>query len=305
MLSADGRTVWLRILVTITADDPHRKRLQGAMLDITQVKEASIAMSIAKQEAEIASRAKSDFLANVSHELRTPLNAVIGFSEMISKETFGPVGDIHYREYAKDIHDSGCHLLSLINDILDVSKIEAGKFELHEEPVALANVVASAMRFVKERAKFGRLTLVDETPEDLPKVRADERSLKQVLLNLLTNAVKFTPPGGTVTVRAGEDSEGNLWFAVVDTGIGIAEADLPRALEPFGQVESHLSRRYEGTGLGLPLSKRLVEMHHGRFEIESEVSVGTTVTVTLPADRRIDGAGTSARHRRTAGAQAV
>ncbi len=288
MLADDGRTVWVRILVTIPPYDEEAQYLHGAMLDITEVKEAALAMTIAKEEAEIASRAKSSFLANVSHELRTPLNAVIGFSEMIRNETFGPTGDSRYREYAKDIHDSGRHLLSLINDILDVSKIEAGKFTLHEEPVALPKVVTSALRFVRERARMGRLTLSADLPYDLPMVLADERSMKQVLLNLLTNAVKFTPEGGTVTVRADCSPDGEVRLAVADTGIGMAKEDLPRAMESFGQIDSDLSRRYEGTGLGLPLAKRLIEMHDGRFEIESEPDKGTVVTVILPADRRID-----------------
>ena len=294
MLSEDGRTVWVRILVTIPPRDDEAQYLHGAMLDITEVKEAALAMTIAKEEAEIASRAKSSFLANVSHELRTPLNAVIGFSEMIRNETFGPTGDSRYREYAKDIHDSGRHLLSLINDILDVSKIEAGKFTLHEEPVSLPKIVTSALRFVRERARIGRLTLSADLPYDLPLILADERSMKQVLLNLLTNAVKFTPEGGTVTVRADCSPEGEVWLAVADTGIGMSKEDLPRAMEAFGQVDSDLSRRYEGTGLGLPLAKRLVEMHDGRFEIESELDHGTVVTVILPAERCIDPASVEA-----------
>ena len=288
MLASDGRTVWTRILVTNPPHSDKGRFLHGAMLDITEVKEATLAMAIAKEEAEIASRAKSSFLANVSHELRTPLNAVIGFSEMIQNETFGPVGDSHYCEYAKDIHDSGCHLLSLINDILDVSKIEAGKFELHEETVALPRIVTSALRFVRERARMGRISLNADLPYDLPLVFADERSMKQVLLNLLTNAVKFTPEGGKVSVRAGCSDAGEVWVQVEDTGIGISEENLPLILEPFSQVESHLSRRYEGTGLGLPLTKRLVELHDGRFDLQSVPDEGTVVTVTLPAGRRID-----------------
>jgi len=207
---------------------------------------------------------------------------------MIRNETFGPAGDSRYREYAKDIHDSGRHLLSLINDILDVSKIEAGKFTLHEEPVSLPKDVTSALRFVRERARMGRLTLNADLPYDLPLVLADERSMKQVLLNLLTNAVKFTPEGGTVTVRADCSADGEVRLSVADTGIGMSKEDLPRAMESFGQVDSDLSRRYEGTGLGLPLAKRLVEMHDGRFEIESEPDRGTVVTVILPASRRIE-----------------
>ena len=296
MLASDGRTVWTRILVTNPPHSDEGRFLHGAMLDITEVKEATLAMAIAKEEAEIANRAKSSFLANVSHELRTPLNAVIGFSEMIQNETFGPVGDSHYREYAKDIHDSGCHLLSLINDILDVSKIEAGtSSRCNEDSVNVASLIddVGSCAGVRERAKLangpGSALKVADLPDDLPSgSRSDERSMKQVLLNLLTNAVKFTPEGGKVTVRAGSNSDGEVWVQVEDTGIGISEENMPLILEPFSQVESHLSRRYEGTGLGLPLTKRLVELHDGRFKIESEPDKGTVVTVTLPASRRIE-----------------
>ena len=238
-----------------------------------------------KRKAEMANEAKSEFLANMSHELRTPLNAIIGFSEIIKTETFGPVGSPKYREYAKDINDSGQHLLAVITDILDLSKIEAGKLDLQEETVDIAKVVDSCVVLVSERALDAGLTLVTEVAEDLPPLRADGRKLKQILINLLSNAIKFTPDGGMVTLKVWQRRDGDYVFQVADTGIGIAPYDMARVLAPFGQVDSTLARKVEGTGLGLPLTKSLVEMHGGSFDLQSELGAGTTVTVRLPAKR--------------------
>ncbi len=253
--------------------------------DVTSSYSAESQLRSAKEEAELANRAKSDFLANVSHELRTPLNAVIGFSEIIKKEFFGPLGNHRYREYATDIHDSGIHLLSLINDILDLSKIEAGKFELQEAPLDLAATVEASFRVMRDRANEAMVRLETEIPESMPRLVADPRSVKQILLNLLSNAVKFTGPGGSVKVSTRISADGSLLLQVQDNGIGIAEADITKAMAPFGQVDSSLSRKYEGTGLGLPLTRRLADLHGGALQLDSVVGEGTTVTISFPGYR--------------------
>ncbi len=258
--------------VTLYSDATERRRAEDALRD-------------AKEAAEIANRTKSAFLANMSHELRTPLNAIIGFSEIIEQELFGTIGSPRYKEYARDIHDSGTHLLNLINDILDVSKAEAGKIELQESSVRIGDVIDASIRLVGPRAREGGIKLSLPQYAHLPPLLADERRLKQVLLNLLSNAVKFTPSGGSVTLTANDEGAGGFVIRVIDSGIGMAGEDIPKALEPFGQVDSKLARKYEGTGLGLPLSKALVELHGGSLQIESEPGVGTTVTVVFPASR--------------------
>jgi signal transduction histidine kinase len=236
----------------------------------------------AKDDAERADRAKSAFLANTSHELRTPLNAIIGFSEVIRSETFGPIDNPRYRDYLKDIHDSGRHLLRIINDILDLSKIEAGKATIDsEERVELAAAVEAATRMVRQQAEREKVTVLVELAGALPPVNGSARMLQQVFINLLSNAVKFTPPGGNVTVR-GEAQADTVTISIGDTGIGMSGDDIALALTAFGQVDSRMTRRYDGTGLGLPLAKAIVELHRGRLEIVSHRGRGTTVTVTLP-----------------------
>jgi signal transduction histidine kinase len=233
--------------------------------------------------ADAANKSKSQFLASMSHELRTPLNAVIGFSEVLSLQMFGPLGDARYRDYARDIRASGEHLLSLINDILDLSRLDAGQGSLHEEAVDFAKLLDDAMRMVEPQAAKASLKLV-KTFRDLPRIFVDERRIKQVVINIVSNAVKFTPVGGTVSVVAGAGAEG-IAICVRDTGIGMAKEDIPQALERFGQVDSTLARKYEGAGLGLPLARELAELHGGSLTLESTPGVGTTVTVTLPASR--------------------
>ncbi len=239
----------------------------------------------ARDHAKTADRAKSEFLAAMSHELRTPLNAIIGFSEIIKNETFGPVGSLKYREYTSDIHGAGLHLLDLINDILDLAKIEAGKDELNEDNIDASEVIRSALKLVGQRANHGGIEIQLELPDQLPALRADERKLKQILVNLLSNAIKFTDAGGRVTLRAWCPLDTGHAFQIVDTGIGIAPEDISKALSRFGQVDGDLSRQFEGTGLGLPLTKALVEQHGGSLDLQSEVGVGTTVTVRFPVTR--------------------
>jgi signal transduction histidine kinase len=283
------------------AEDTLREREQRLKAHVTELKAAkrqyeaqgkqlaALAedIAIARDEAETANRAKSEFLTLMSHELRTPLNAIIGFSEIIKGEMFGPVGTDKYRDYAKDVHDSGQHLLGLINDILDLSKIEAGQLELDEEDIDVAEVIGACLRLVRERARNGGVGLVTEIAEELPALRFDERKLKQILINLLSNAVKFTPGGGEVTIKAWFRADSGYVFQVIDTGIGIAIEDIPKALTSFGQIDSKLARKYEGTGLGLPLTKSLVEMSAGSIDLQSEVGAGTTVTLRFPPERAI------------------
>jgi len=238
----------------------------------------------AKEEAEAANIAKSEFLANVSHELRTPLNAVIGFSEIMRDALMGPI-DNRYREYAQDIHDSGQHLLRLIGDVLDLSKIGAGRLELHDEPVDLAQLMHVSQRLLAERARAGKIALEVDVARDLPVVMADPVRLKQIILNLMTNAVKFTPERGRVTARASPGADDGVTITIADTGIGMTAQEIVIALEPFRQVDNAMSRRYEGSGLGLPLAKQLTELHGGTLELTSEPGVGTTVRVRLPHRR--------------------
>ncbi|MFN3536404.1 MAG: ATP-binding protein [Brevundimonas sp.] len=240
---------------------------------------------VAMTRAEAANQAKSEFLANMSHELRTPLNAINGFSEIMAGEMFGPLGDERYKGYAVDILNSGQHLLALINDILDMAKIEAGKMTLHYEAVDLGEVCQDAIRLMRGRAQECGLKLTLEAPET-PEIEADYRALKQVLLNLISNAVKFTPDGGSITVSANQTGD-QIRVTVHDTGIGIAAEDLARLAKPFEQVEGQHSKTTQGTGLGLALTKSLIEMHHGELAMQSQPGEGTTVSFTLPIRRPV------------------
>jgi signal transduction histidine kinase len=234
--------------------------------------------------AAAGSQAKSQFLATMSHELRTPLNAVIGFAEILTMQVFGPLGNPRYHDYVRDIHRSGTHLLDLINDVLDIARLDVGHLELQEETVDLGDAVAECTTMVSTQAETASIGLETDLRAPLPTVYADKRRLQQVLINLLSNAIKFTPAGGTVRISAAKGESGVI-ISIADTGIGIAPADIPKALERFGQVDSRISRTYEGAGLGLPLAKQLIELHGGTLTIDSAVGQGTTVTVTLPAAR--------------------
>jgi signal transduction histidine kinase len=242
------------------------------------------AMKTAKEAAEMADRAKSEFLATMSHELRTPLNAVLGFSEMMVGEVFGPLGNDRYRGYAQDIHTSGSHLLNIIDDVLDLSKAAAGKLELIEDWINVRTVVQAVCRLVQPRIDAAALSLTVRMPTDDLIAFADERLLKQMLLNLLSNACKFTPAGGRIECVVSVDDAG-LTLAVADTGVGIPPEHLDRVLQPFVQVDSSLSRRHEGTGLGLALVKVMAELHGGLVRLDSKLGCGTTVCVILPLSR--------------------
>ncbi len=272
---ADGR--WLRLSRSETENG-------GFVLiasDITLLKEREDVLRNAKEQADRANRLKTDFLTNMSHELRTPLSAIIGFSEMIVKETLGPIGKPKYREFADDILLSGRHLLDIISEILDVAKLQAGTMEIRPRLIHPRSIIDGSVRIVHKQAQEAGVILRVVIDDDLPMVMGDPVRLRQVLLNLLSNAIKFTPEGRSVTVAVDECRDG-IRFEVRDNGIGMAAADIPRALEPFGQVDSSLSRQHGGTGLGLPLSKLLVERHGSIMTVESEPGQGTTVRFTLP-----------------------
>ncbi|WP_207483419.1 ATP-binding protein [Arenibaculum pallidiluteum] len=263
---------------------------EGTVRDITQARQAEAQLREAKEQAELANRTKSEFLAHMSHELRTPLNAVIGFSEIIKDELFGPNHNPRYQEYARDIHDSGRHLLTLINEILDLAKVEAGGVELREETIEVEKVLESCRRLVRERAAAGQIVLNIGAEPGLPRLLVDVTRLKQILLNLLSNAVKFTTPGGEVRLEARRAQDGGVVLTVADTGIGMSEEQLDIAFQPFRQVENAFNRKYQGTGLGLPLSKALAELHGGSVTIESEPGKGTRVRVWLPSSRLVPAA---------------
>jgi signal transduction histidine kinase len=251
-----------------------------------QLQDQYLELEKAKDVAESANRAKSQFLANISHELRTPLNAIIGFSSILMNQLFGPLGDQKYLEYSKDINESGAHLLDIINDILDISKAEAGKLEILYEEVHVAKSINKCLTILAERAEKGRVTLSKDIPKMLPPLVADRLRFIQIVLNIMSNAVKFTPEGGkvhiSVSTRNVGDEPTHFVIAVQDTGIGMSPADVEKAFQSFGQVDSGLNRKYEGTGLGLPLTKKLVDLHYGKIEIDSELGRGTTVTVIFP-----------------------
>jgi two-component system cell cycle sensor histidine kinase PleC len=254
------------------------------ILDITDQKAHEAALVEATKTAEAANRAKTDFLSTMSHDLRTPLNAIIGFSDLMVTGVFGPIGSPKYLEYAKDIHRSGGLLLQMINDLLDLSKIEAGRYELYPEDIDLAAVAAECETIVGINAKQANVRLTFAVSE-VPAVHADNRALKQILLNLLSNAIKFTPPGGRVSLAATIAADDTVAIEVADTGIGIASEDLDRIFEPFRRGDTSVARTHEGTGLGLAITKRLVELSGGKLSLESELGLGTSAKVWLPASQ--------------------
>jgi len=316
----DGTTKWIRLVSRPTRDESgnvlsdalglditdrreyerqlhdSRAELNDRLIELERTKarlqiqsatlmEAARELTTARDQAEEASRAKSQFLSNMTHELRTPLNAIIGFSDIIRNETFGPVGNPRYQSYAEDINNSGSHLLELINEILDFAKVESGLDQLLEEDFAIGEIVEAIRRMFEASAMKADVTLSILVPDDLPDIRADKRKFRQILINLLSNAIKFTDRGGQVTLSVWYRPQSGFVFQVVDTGIGIALADIPKALGVFGQVDNAFSRSREGTGLGLPLTKALCEMHGGSLDLQSQIGVGTTVTVRFPSER--------------------
>jgi PAS domain S-box-containing protein len=285
IFTKDGDALWVNLSGYQTLDAHGVKGFECTLYDITEHKQAETALLRAKEQADFANRSKSEFLANMSHELRTPLNAIIGFSEIIKDQLFGDAGQPQYVEYSKDIYDSGQLLLSLINDILDMSKIEAGKRQLQEVTLNIDMIAHSVSRLVDARAKAGKVRLNLHIPRNFSALRGEEKAMKQIVTNLLTNAIKFTNEGGSVTLSAILDREGRMIINVIDSGIGMAPSDIAVAMAPFGQIESALSRKHQGTGLGLPLTKALVELHDGTLELKSELGIGTTVTLTFPAAR--------------------
>ena len=262
----------------------------GTMIEITEEKRREQELRRARDAAEIANRSKSEFLANMSHELRTPLNAIIGFSELMKNEVLGPIGVPSYGGYVRDIHDSAQHLLGIINDILDLSRVEAGKLKLFESTINIVAVVQGVVRLISDRATDAAVKIAVEAPTDMPALWADERLVKQMLINLLANAVKFTPRGGQVSVRLHQDPTGAIALMITDTGIGISETDMAKVMEPFGQADGSLRRRYDGTGLGLPLVRSFVELHGATFDLDSRVGAGTTAIVRFPVERTLKAA---------------
>ena len=262
---------------------------RGSASDITELTRREENLRAAKEAAETAARAKTQFLANMSHELMTPLNAIIGFADVMRMGLLGNIDNAEYRTYIRDIHGSAVGLMSTITDILDVSRIETGDAELNESACHIEELFDSVARLIQQRLQAQGLTLSLDLPARLPRVNADKRKLKQILANLLANAVKFTPQGGRIILGAGLNELGALELSVTDTGIGIAKDDIERCLQPFAQVDSGLNRKYEGTGLGLTLSQGLARLHDGSLRLESELGLGTRAIVTLPASRLIDG----------------
>lgn len=252
---------------------------------ISELEEAGAISDEARRRAEAANKAKSRFLATMSHELRTPLNAIMGFSEVMEKELLGPIGSDIYRDYARSIYQSGDHLLCIINEILDLSRIEAGRYDLHEETMRLTDIAEDCQRLVKIKADAKALTIVEDFAPDLPHVWADPRALRQICLNLLSNALKFTPKGGRITLIVGHTQDGGQFMTVADTGPGIPKEEIPRVLQAFGQGSLAHETAEGGTGLGLPIVQNLIHLHGGTFDLQSELRKGTEVTVMLPPQR--------------------
>ncbi len=282
--------MWRLVPEALTLPSPRHLQEANAELanEIAEHRQTEANLCDAIEEAESASRSRGAFLATMSHELRTPLNAVIGFADALRQPFFGDLNE-KQRDYVESIHDSGLHLLSLINDVLDISKIDAGKLELCDDPVDLVAVVAECIKLVSGHSRDAGVALVVDSPMEAPMIRGDLRRLKQVVLNLLSNAIKFTPRGGTVTTKVELEPEGGMMVSVCDTGIGMKPEDVPKAFEMFTQIANPFSRKFSGTGIGLPLTRSLVELHDGQVSLQSVLGQGTRVGVHFPALRIIPG----------------
>ena len=285
MRRKDGSVIWVNENIRVVRDDTGNiLYFEGSIADITQRKESEIALKEAKINSDLANRAKSEFLANMSHELRTPLNSIIGFSEIIKDEVFGEIQPRSYWEYAKDINSSGQSLLTIINEILDISKIEAGERQLNESIVDLKDIVHACLDLLSGKIEKNDMQVI-KALDDVPKIIGEDIAVKQIFMNLISNAIKFTPSGGRLTISYDVSTKGELSVSFTDTGIGLDDAEISKALSPFGQADNELSRSNSGTGLGLTLVDALTKLHDGRFELFSEKGIGTTATVIFPVDR--------------------
>jgi PAS domain S-box-containing protein len=282
----DGQIIWVSENIRPVKDDEGTLLFfEGSMEDVDQRRKAELALKDAKIESDLANRAKSEFLANMSHELRTPLNAVIGFSEIIKNESFGPLPSEEYKDYANSIYDSGQNLLNVINDILDVSRIEAGDRTLNEGVVKVSEIVDSCLSLMDTKIKNNKIQLQNKVAQSDLSFIGEKHAVKQMLLNLISNAVKFSPENSLIMLDAELDSKSRLRLSVTDTGIGMNEYELKKALSPFGQIDTEHNRSKSGTGLGLTLVKSLMELHGGEFEIVSQKGIGTTATLIFPTKR--------------------
>jgi len=275
------------LFTTATIELSQKRRFQvTTVMDITLRKQMEVSLRVAKEEADLANRAKSAFLANMSHELRTPMNAIIGFSEMILKETFGPLGNEKYNEYIGDVHTSAGHLLEIINEVLDMSKIESGHVQVDEDEVDTIELLNSVIRMMASRIFDKDIKLHEDIDKNLPDIFVDQRLMRQILINLITNAVKFSEKDQNIWLSAKVLKNGVLEIVVKDEGIGIPKDKLKRAMEPFGQITDKAENTgQQGTGLGLPLAKAMIELHQGAIILQSEEGEGTTVTLRLPPSR--------------------
>lgn len=288
LLRLDGMTIWAHVTATPVEWDG-KPALLSWLTDISDRKRAEEELRGSKEAAEFANRSKTEFLANMSHELRTPLNAILGFSEVIREQMMGPLGSPKYVEYAGDIHKSGEHLLDLINDVLDLAKIDARKLDLRECEFAPADIVADCMSLLSARAESDAVSLTAQVTHDAPLLRADKRAVKQVLLNLLSNAIKFTPRGGRVSITGRVSADRTFGLSVTDNGIGMSAPEIEVAMAPFGQVDSKFTRQQIGTGLGLPVSRSLMRLHGGDVIVSSVPGAGTTMTAVFPPERVLAG----------------
>ncbi len=285
VLTKDDKKIWVRENIRLVKDEQNNDLYyEGSMEDITQRKEADMALLGAKMQSDMANRAKTEFIANMSHELRTPLNAIIGFSDIMKNEIMGPLGQDMYKEYVADIHSSGEGLLKIINEILDISKIESGDRELNESEFPALDALNMCIDLYDLRVKEKNIVLMNEA-KDMPHIIGEELSIKQVLSNIYTNAIKYTPKDGRITLFSNYDTDGAFRLSITDTGIGMSEREISKALSPFGQVDNALDRSGAGIGLGLPLAQAIMGIHGGRIEILSEKSIGTTVTLFFPRER--------------------